>query len=171
MALDHPPMLKMRFNGSGKQSTHTPHHHKSAPQKSDPNRNTPELHEVQVLADGDSSDANSYYEDIDTFDDKSNPMIPLLEPSERTSVSYLDPKTYFKAIEKMAQQGLCKEGTLKRIAIVEEWEASGRALLSREELVVAENVEAYSVPKSSDQTSHPVPSTSQQNGGRGSDSS
>ena len=107
------------------------------------------LNDVQVLADdGDSSETNSYYEDIDVLD---KCKIPLIDTSERTSVSYLDPKTYFKAIERMAQQGLYKDSTLRRIAVVEEWEASGRALLTRDELVVAETEEAYSILKAESQ--------------------
>ena len=159
-----PPLLKQVHAGKTRSKAHAPSAARSSapvvhdslahnasssfsPATTAPPAAAPELSEVQVPADGgdDSSDANSYYEDIDNIDDHGGVGgVPLLEPSERTSVSYLDPKTYFKAIEKMAQQGWHKDGAaLSRVAIVEEWEASGRALLCRDDLVVTETLEAY----------------------------
>lgn len=155
--LQQPPLLiPQRTNGHQRTS-----HMSSRPLPKDPPLPITEddaLGNVFILANEneESSDADSYYEDIDVLDKGRLPRIDA-GSSEMTSVSYLDPKSYFKAIERMAQQGSCKDSTLKRIVVVEEWEASGRALVNRNELVVADTEEAYTLVKCDDkQASVPV---------------
>ena len=85
------------------------------------------LSDVHVTLDDSSSDADSYYEDIDNLNRKS--------PS-RTSAFYLDPKSYNPGLLDQQKQ---KSALAVRMAVLQEWEAAGKIVLRKGDLLIAEN--------------------------------
>ncbi|KAK2170645.1 hypothetical protein LSH36_1g02002 [Paralvinella palmiformis] len=97
------------------------------------------LSDVDVVLDETSSDNDSYYEDIDNINKKTSPS--------KSSAFYLDPTSYSRSFfERMttAEQAKREMAAAQRLAVIQEWEAAGKVVLRKDDLLVAEIEEVYS---------------------------
>ena len=99
------------------------------------------LAEVQVLAENDSSDETSYYEDIDIVDKAPS-------PSGKSTMTYLDPKSYGKSLDNRDSSRFgffdhAKHASMQRKSVkFVSWEITGKLNLNRNVLLIADTEEA-----------------------------